>query len=95
MNVRTNHCSYNINYQIVFCPKFRHKTIRGVAEDIVKQVIQDIGNTDGYALIQMEVMPDHLQIFLSALPTIAPTEIVTRLKSSTGNRSAFLTKKPC
>jgi REP element-mobilizing transposase RayT len=34
----------------------------------------------------MEVMPDHLHIFLSAPPTIALTEIVTRLKSSTANK---------
>jgi putative transposase len=83
---RTNHCVYNINYHIVFCPKFRHKIIKGMVEDVVKQVIQEICNTYGYTLIQMEVMPDHLHIFLSVPPTIAPTEVVTRLKSITTNR---------
>ncbi|WXJ82674.1 hypothetical protein MHLNE_20450 [Moorella humiferrea] len=35
----------------------------------------------------MEAMPDHLHIFLSAPPTVAPpTEIVKRLKSITANR---------
>jgi hypothetical protein len=34
----------------------------------------------------MEVMPDHLHIFLSAPPTIAPTEIVRKLKSITANK---------
>ncbi|MEW6245063.1 MAG: transposase [Bacillota bacterium] len=29
-----------------------------------------------YTLIQMEAMPDHLHVFLSAPPTVAPTEIV-------------------
>ncbi len=83
---RTNHCIYNINYHIVFCPKFRHKIIKGMVEDIVKQLIQEICNNYGYTLIQMESMPDHLHIFLSAPPTAAPAEIVTKLKSITANR---------
>jgi len=33
----------------------------------------------------METMPDHLHIFLSAPPTVAPTEIVRKLKSITAN----------
>jgi REP element-mobilizing transposase RayT len=57
-----------------------------MVEDVVKQVIQEICNTYGYTLIQMEVMPDHLHIFLSVPPTIAPTEAVTKLKSITANK---------
>jgi putative transposase len=70
----------------MFCPKFRHKIIKGLVEDVVKQLIQEICNTYGYTLIQMEVMPDHLHIFLSAPPTVAPTAIVTKLKASPPTR---------
>nr|WP_083773358.1 transposase [Desulfofarcimen acetoxidans] len=38
----TNHCVYNINYHIVFCPKYRRKAIAGKVEDAVKQIIQEI-----------------------------------------------------
>ena len=34
----------------------------------------------------METMPDHVHIFLSAPPTVAPTEIVRTLKSITTNK---------
>jgi hypothetical protein len=51
MHGRTSHCVYNINYHIVFCPKFRHKIIKGLVEDVVKQLIQEICNTYGYTLI--------------------------------------------
>ncbi|SHJ38873.1 transposase, IS605 OrfB family, central region [Desulfofundulus thermosubterraneus DSM 16057] len=39
----------------------------------------------------METMPDHLHIFLSAPPTVAPTDIVRKLESITANKifSAF------
>jgi putative transposase len=86
MDRKTNHCIYNINYHIVFCPKYRHKVIRDQIEDAVKQTVQEICDTYGYSLIQMEVMPDHLHIFLSAPPTIAPTEIVRKIKSITANK---------
>ncbi|WP_427910000.1 transposase [Pelotomaculum propionicicum] len=29
MKGKINHCVYNINYHIVFCPKYRHKVIKG------------------------------------------------------------------
>ncbi len=52
----------------------------------MKQTIQETCTNYVYTLIQMETMPDHLHIFLSALPTVAPTEIVRKLKSITANR---------
>lgn len=85
MGTRSNHCVYNINYHIVFCPKYRHRVIKGKVEEVVKQTIQDACNKFGYTLLQMETMPDHLHIFLSAPPNIAPTDIVKTLKSVSAN----------
>jgi hypothetical protein len=48
MERKTNHCVCNINYHIVFCPKYRRKAITGKVEDAVKQIIQEICNTYGY-----------------------------------------------
>jgi len=76
----------NINYHIVFCPKYRHKVITDKVKDTIKQVIQEICNTSGYTLIQTKTMPDHLHIFPSAPPTLAPTDIVGKLKSITANK---------
>lgn len=63
MEEKLSHCVYNINYHIVFCPKYRHKVIKGKVEDTIKQTIQEICTNYGYTLIQMETMPDHLHIF--------------------------------
>ncbi|MCL6479969.1 MAG: IS200/IS605 family transposase [Peptococcaceae bacterium] len=81
----TRHCTYNVNYHIVFCPKYRRKVIRGKVEETIKQTVSEICGNYGYTLIQMETMPDHLHIFLSAPPTVAPTDIVKILKSITAN----------
>lgn len=86
MDRKTNHCVYNINYHIVFCPKYRRKIIKAKVEEAIKQIIREICERYGFCLIQMETMPDHLHIFLSAPPTVAPTEIVRKLKSITANK---------
>jgi len=85
MENESKHCVYNINYHIVFCPKYRHKVIRGKVEETIKQVVKKICKNYGYTLIQMETMPDHLHIFLSAPPTVAPIEIVKTMKNITAN----------
>jgi len=86
MERNTNHCVYNINYHIVFCPKYRHKVIKDDVAKALKNIVQEICATYRYDLIQMEAMPDDVHIFLSASPTVAPTEIVKRLKSITANK---------
>jgi len=85
MENKANHCVYNINYHIVFCPKYRRKVIDGKIEEIIKQTVNKICESYGFSLIQMETMPDHLHIFLSAPPVVAPAEIVKTLKSITAN----------
>ena len=86
MERKTNHCVYNINYHIVFCPKYRHGVIRGKVEEIIKLTVTEICTDYGFTLLQMETMPDHVHIFLSARPAIAPTEIVRTMKSVTANK---------
>ncbi|WP_207637585.1 IS200/IS605 family transposase, partial [Desulfotruncus alcoholivorax] len=85
MENKANHCVYNINYHIVFCPKYRRKVINGKVEEIINQTVGKICESYGFSLIQMGTMPDHLHILLYAPPTVAPAEIVKTLKSITAN----------
>jgi len=58
----------------VFCPKYRIKVINSKVEETIKQTVSKICENYGFSLIQMEIMPVHLHIFLSAPPTVAPTK---------------------
>ncbi|MEW6245019.1 MAG: transposase, partial [Bacillota bacterium] len=44
--------------------------IQGKIEEVIKSSIEETCDTYGYTLIQMEAMPDHLHVFLSAPPTV-------------------------
>lgn len=51
-----------------------------------KQLVEEICAENDWVLIAMEVMPDHVHIFLNALPTDSPAEIMAKLKGITSRR---------
>lgn len=82
----TKHCKYNINYHLVWCPKYRHHVLTNAIDSYLKESIQEICNNYHFDLLNIEIMPDHLHLFVSAVPYVSPTEIVKIIKSITANR---------
>ncbi|CAN2038995.1 transposase [Candidatus Magnetomoraceae bacterium gMMP-15] len=78
-----SHCKYNINYHLVWCSKYRHKILIDQIEVFLKQIIVQICSSYEYDLLNMEIMPDHIHLFVCAPPWISPTEIVKTIKSIT------------
>jgi len=76
-----SHCRYLVQYHLVWCPKFRFEVIQGDIEQSLKNILANVCNKYQYEILELEVMPDHIHIFLSAKPTVAPTDIVRTLKS--------------
>jgi len=79
----TKHSSYNIWYHLVFCPKYRKKTLVGAVEVELKKILAEICVSQDWEIGALEVMPDHVHLFLSSPPTVAPTTIVAIIKSIT------------
>lgn len=82
---KTSHSIYNINYHIVFCPKYRHHIFKGELEPELSKCFKVVCDCYGYDLIEQAIMPDHVHLFISAPPTIAPVNIVRKLKSISAN----------
>ena len=79
----TSHCKYLCQYHIIFCPKFRYSVLKGDIETSLKEILIGVANRYEYEIIQMEVMPDHIHIFVGVKPTVAPMDIVRIFKSIT------------
>ena len=77
------HCKYLCQYHIVFCPKFRFSILKDNIEDSLKKILQCIADRYEYEIIQMEVMSDHIHLFVGVKPTVAPVDIVRTFKSIT------------
>ena len=81
----TKHSKYNINYHIVFCPKYRQPVFKNKLESKLLNCFKKVCSNYGYELIEQEIMPDHVHLFISAPPTVVPVDIVRKLKSISAN----------
>lgn len=77
---------HNIGYHIVWSVKYRRKVLVGNIEDSLKQIILDIADEKGFIVKEMECDKDHIHIFASAKPKIAPSYIYKMLKGISARR---------
>ena len=79
--MKSNHAVHSIAYHIVFCTKYRHKVLVGSVEVDTKRIIGQICKHYNWKLKSLEIMPDHVHIFLQTDHTIAPFRIAQIIKS--------------
>jgi putative transposase len=72
-----------INYHFVFCPRYRRKVLVGDVEKRLKEILPGICQEIEVSIVALEVMPDHIHIFLNALPSISPSDIMAKVKGVT------------
>ncbi len=71
-------------YHFVFCPKYRRKIFRipGVKERFKELAVQICADND-IDILAMECHIDHVHMFVRALPTFAPSDIMKVIKGGT------------
>lgn len=77
---------YNINYHIVWCPKYRHNVLIGEIKNFLVECIETIAITKGWRVLELKVQSDHIHLFISTPPLDSPTAIVKILKGTTALR---------
>lgn len=83
-------CVYNVNYHIVWSVKYRRKVLTAEIEHYLKGLFQEIAQEKEFEVAMMEVgEQDHIHVFASAHPKIAPSYIVKMLKGISA-RKLFL-----
>jgi putative transposase len=80
------HSAYVINYHLVWIPRYRKKVLVGPVEARLKELLAEIAIQYGFEILAVEVMPDHVHVFVSAAPKFAPAEIVRLFKGITSRR---------
>lgn len=78
---RNSHQVYEIGYHIIFCTKYRHKVLTGTVETTCRNAIAETCAAYGWQLKEIEIVPDHVHLFISAPPQDAPAEIAKTIKS--------------
>ena len=75
-----SHCVFNLGYHIIWCPKYRRKVLVDGIEEKLKTLLLQKASQIGIIIEEMEVMPDHVHLFIKAAPTISVHFIVNQLK---------------
>ncbi len=79
--VRTSHhCKYNFNYHIIWIPKYRKPILTGKVVEVLKAIIEGQCQEMSIQELALEVMPDHLHLFVGAKPTVTPFKIIHKLR---------------
>jgi len=73
--------TYNINYHFVWCPKYR-KSILGKYEKELKNLLETICVTKGWEIKELQIMSDHIHLFISTPPYESPSGIIKVLKGT-------------
>jgi len=86
-NYRTTQTTVSlIKYHFVFCPRYRRKALVGEVETQLKEMLPGICQEIEVNILALEIMTDHVHIFLNALPSISPSDIMAKVKGVTSRR---------
>ncbi len=77
------HCKYNINYHIIWIPKYRKQLLKGKVKMVLIEIIKGICYDNQIDMLALEIKPDHLHLFIGARPIHNPSNIIKRFKGNT------------
>ncbi len=86
---RGQHTVYLINYHLVWIPRRRKPVLVSRVAQRLKEIIKEVAKENHWTISALEVLPDHVHLFVSADPNHAIRSIVRAFKG----RSARILRK--
>ena len=75
-----SHTKWNCKYHIVFAPKYRRKIFYGKKRAEIGKILRDICDWQDVKIIEAEVCPDHIHMFVSIPPKLSVSKFMGILK---------------
>ncbi|MBI4145229.1 IS200/IS605 family transposase [Candidatus Woesearchaeota archaeon] len=76
----TRNAVYQTAYHAVWIPKYRKRVLTEHVADRLRGVLHEIAQANGFEILALEIQPDHVHLFYSAPPAIAPSLAVQWFK---------------
>jgi len=86
----TRHVKYLCNYHFVWIPKCRRDLLVGDVAEYIKEVLKLIAKELDCETIALEVMPDHIHLFVNCPPRYSPSYLANYFK---GKSARLVLKK--
>lgn len=79
---KTKHTTYKLGYHFVWCPKYRKLVLTGAVAADTETELHRLAQSNGWTIHSLSIQPDHVHLFLSAPPAVAPSLIANTLKGA-------------
>jgi len=88
VNVQTPYVHKNtsvslLRYHFVFCPRYRRKVLVNAVEQRLRELLELKTTELGWKIVALEIMPDHVHLFLGTDPDVSPTQVMHAIKGYT------------
>jgi len=81
----SNKSVYNIGYHLIWCTKYRRKILADGVDIRLKELLTEKAVAILVNIESMEIMPDHVHLFVKSSPVHSPHYIVQQLKGFSSN----------
>ena len=71
-----SHTKWNCKYHIVFAPKYRRKIFYGQKRIEIGKILRDISEWQEVKIIEAEVCPDHVHMFVAIPPKLSVSKFM-------------------
>ena len=75
-----SHTVFRIQYHFVFVTKYRYQVLKGDIGLRARELIRETCNAFEIEIIKGVISKDHVHLFVSTPPNMAPSEIMRRIK---------------
>ncbi len=75
-----NNVVYSCKYHVVFCPKYRRSVLINGVDVRLKELIKEMCGQLKVDIIEMEIMPNHVHIFIEVNPQYGIHKVIKQIK---------------
>ncbi len=75
---------FNLSYHVIWCTKYRRKVIEGDIEKRLRELLKEKANQLSMEIKELDIMPDHVHMFIKTQPIHSPQFAIGQLKGYTG-----------
>jgi putative transposase len=69
-----------VSFHVVFCPKYRYKILVDEVKSACESVLREVARKHGFVIHELQVMSDHVHIFVGFKPNVCVSRVVNLLK---------------
>ena len=80
---KSRSATYLLNYHFVWIPRRRRPVLKGQIANRCRELIWEAAKEIDYQVISLAIEPDHVHLFINCPPTIAPYQVIHRIKGRT------------